>query len=158
MFAWMISALMLLNTAGDDCVRVDTTVSGTSLQGQLWEGQDIEVLGFGCGIPERYDYIVFRVDGNTQPIIKQLWGLPGDTVEVSSRGRLHINGEEAKTPFGRPYGLLGSARTRMKKLTEPLSGYLVLGHPGSIDSTKIGLLTKRDLLGYVPADSILQSE
>ncbi|WP_262695770.1 signal peptidase I [Kordiimonas aquimaris] len=158
MFAWMILVLISLNTMTDDCVRVNTTVSGDSLQGQLWEGQDIEVLGFGCGVPERYDYIVFRVNGNTQPIIKQLWGMPGDMVEVSRKGRLHINGEEAKTPFGRPYGLLGSARTRMKKLTKPLDGYLVLGHPGSIDSAKIGLLTKRDLLGYVPADSVQQAE
>lgn len=150
----MILALVLYDATPEDCVRVSTTVSGDSLQGQLWEGQDIEVFGFGCGVPEKYDYIVFRVHGNERPVIKQLWGLPGDIVAVSPKGQLLINGEEAKTPFGRPYNLLGSARTRMNKLTGPLDGYLVLGHPGSIDSTKVGPLSKNDLLGYVPAGSI----
>ena len=147
---------MLFGHAGDDCMRVNTTINGNSMEGRLWQDQEIEVLSLGCGTPHRYDYIVFRVNQDNDPIIKQLWGLPGDKVTVSSNGRFHVNDNEVKTPFGRPYILLGSARTRMQKLTQPLDGYLVLGHPGSVDSAKIGLIGARDILGYVPAEAVPQ--
>lgn len=151
MLALVFATMISLNIMDDECVRIHTTVSGDSLQGQLWAGQEIEVLGLGCGVPKRYDYIVFRVEGDDRPIIKQLWGMPGDVVEVAENGRFTINGVQAKTPFSRPYVLLGSSRTRIGKLEKPLTGYLVLGHPGSIDSSKIGLIAEANILGFVPA-------
>lgn len=149
---------MLFGMASDavadagDCVTVETSISGSSLQGQLWQGQAITVYGKGCGQPERYDYVVFRASDSTPQIIKQLWGLPGDTLAVQTNGRFHINGVEAKTPFGRPYVLLGAARTRFQKLEGVLTDYLVLGHPGSDDSARLGLIAERDILGFVPRD------
>ena len=136
--------------ADDDCITVDTSIDGASLEGHLWPSQEITVYGLGCGMPERYDYVVFHVTDGAPQVIKQLWGLPGDTLQVTEKNRFLINGVEAKTPFGKPYILLGSARTRFKKLEGTLKGFLVLGHPGSVDSTRLGLIPKRDILGYVP--------
>ncbi len=145
----------LASYAGADtgeCVTVETSIDGSSLQGQLWQGQAITVYGKGCGQPERYDYVVFRAADFAPQIIKQLWGMPGDTLVVLTNGRFQINGVEAKTPFGKPYVLLGSALTRFKKLEGALTDYLVLGHPGSDDSARLGLIRERDILGFVPRD------
>ncbi len=135
-------------------MQVDTTIDGSSLEGQLWQGQQITVLGWGCGEPERYDYVVFRTTESAAHVIKQVWGMPGDNVSVQQNGRFLINGVEAKTPFGKPYVLLGSARTRFKKLEAPLEGYLVLGHPGSVDSARLGIIQARNILGYVPKGTV----
>lgn len=151
MFAALILALVM-DAGTNECIRVQTTVTGTSMNGLLWEGQQIEILGLGCGKPGRYDYVVFREQDKTTPIIKQLWGLPGDQLEILPDGKFEINGVQAKTPFGRPYTLLGSAKTRLTALVGIIDGYLVLGHPGSIDSAKVGLIREGSLLGYVLAE------
>lgn len=140
-----------------ECVKVETTVKGNSLQGKLWPDQAITVYGWGCGTPARYDYIVFDLEGRTEQVIKQLWGLPGDELVLLDNGRFTINGTEAKTPFGKPYVLLGYSRTRFKAISGTLDGYLVLGHPGSRDSAQVGLLKKWDILGYVPQQEAEQS-
>lgn len=151
----LLAAMMLVQAAPEgECVKIETSVSGSSMEGLLWKGQPLEVLGLGCGTPARYDYIVFRHKDRDGPIIKQLWGLPGDILAVGERGRFTINGVEAVTPFGRPYNLLGAARTRFKKLEGPLKGYLLLGHPGSDDSARLGLIDQHNFLGYVPQDAI----
>lgn len=136
----------------EECVTVETTVEGNSLEGQLWPDQEITVLGWGCGSPERYDYIVFEVENKKEQVIKQVWGLPGDELKLLDKGKFSVNGVEAKTPFGRPYVLLGYAKTRFKKFEGKLTGYLVLGHPGSVDSTRVGLIKKWDIFGYVPKE------
>lgn len=153
----IIASLMIaLNLAAvdDDCITVSTTVNGSSMEGLLWQDQPLDVRSLGCGMPERYDYVVFRLKGENDPIIKQLWGQPGDTIEVMDNGRLKVNAVEVTTPFGRPYVLLGSARTRLKKITNPIDGFLLLGHPGSVDSAKVGLVAKEDILGFVPAQAL----
>lgn len=147
--------LLLIPTksvAAEECVTVETTVEGSSLEGKLWPDQEITVFGWGCGSPDRYDYVVFDVEGKEEQVIKQLWGLPGDELRLLKKGRFSINGIEAKTPFGKPYILLGYAKTRFKQFEGKLSGYLVLGHPGSVDSARIGLIKKWDILGYVPQE------
>lgn len=136
----------------EECITVDTSIDGASLEGQLWPGQEITVFSLGCGMPERYDYVVFHVTDGAPQVIKQLWGLPGDTLQVTEKNRFLINGIEAKTPFGKPYVLLGSARTRFKKLEGTIDGFLVLGHPGSVDSARLGLIPRRDIVGYVPKE------
>lgn len=135
--------------ADDKCSVTETTIKGNSLQGLLWPDQDIKIHSLGCGFPDRYDYVVFRSDQSELPVIKQLWGQPGDILTVLDNGRFEINGREVQTPFNKPYRLLGAARTRLKKLAGEIDGYLVLGHPGSVDSARVGLLKKTDIVGYV---------
>lgn len=147
-----IVSLLSGTVHAEECITVETTVEGNSLEGQLWPDQEITVLGWGCGSPERYDYIVFEVEDREAQVIKQVWGLPGDELKLLEKGKFSINGVEAKTPFGRPYVLLGYAKTRFKKIEGKLTGYLVLGHPGSVDSTRVGLIEKWDIFGYVPQE------
>lgn len=142
--------LLTFNAVGDECMTVETSINGESMEGLLWQGQSILVHGLGCGEPKRYDYIVFHVEDSKPQVIKQLWGMPGDILSVLDNGRFEINGVLAKTPFGKPYVLLGSARSRMRKVAGTIDGYLLLGHPGSVDSAKIGLVRRSDILGYVP--------
>jgi len=137
-----------------ECLITETTVQGNSLQGLLWPGQEIKIHSLGCGFPKRYDYIVFRSDEAELPVIKQLWGQPGDILTLLDNGRFEVNGVEAMTPFKKPYRLLGSAKTRLKKVAGEIDGYLVLGHPGSVDSGRIGLLSKADIMGYVLANQL----
>lgn len=150
-----LAALMVLFTlVPDDCVISETSVEGNSLQGLLWQDQVIKIYSLGCGTPVRYDYVVFRSDEAKLPVIKQLWGQPGDVLTVLDNGRFQINGVEAITPFKKPYRLLGAAKTRFKKLEGEINGYLVLGHPGSVDSARVGLLSTTDIVGYVRLDTV----
>lgn len=154
MKAIVTALLFVFASAQDECVISETSVEGNSLQGLLWQDQAIEIHSPGCGMPERYDYVVFNSRKAQLPVIKQLWGQPGDVLTVLDNGRFRINGVEATTPFRKPYRLLGSARTRFIKLEGEINGYLVLGHPGSVDSTRVGLLSKAEILGYVPRNSV----
>lgn len=150
----LIALALIFASTPDDCVISETSVNGNSLQGLLWQDQMIEIHSLGCGMPERYDYIVFRSDESDRPVIKQLWGQPGDVLTVLDNGRFQINGVEAITPFKKPYRLLGSAKTRFKKLEGEINGYLVLGHPGSVDSARVGLLSTDEILGYVRRNTV----
>ena len=122
------------------------------MQGILWDGQKITVHLPACGAPQLYDHLLFTSKQTVSAVVKQLWGQPGDVLEVLPTGHFTINGVKALTPFKRAYKLLGAYRTRFKKLQGPLTGYLVLGHPGSLDSARIGLLQEKDILGFVKRD------
>lgn len=140
--------------SANECIIVDTSITGSSLNGLLWEGDEIQVLGLGCGAISRHDYVVFNVGDSVKPIIKEAWGLPGDVVMVSERGRMTVNGKPVMTPYGRPYQLLGIAKKRMANLPKPIDGFLLLGHPGSVDSSRVGLIYPDRILGFVPRKTI----
>lgn len=151
----IVAALLLIFVpAQDECVISETSIEGNSLQGLLWQDQAIEIYSLGCGMPKRYDYVIFSSTEAKLPVIKQLWAKPGDVLTVLDNGRFQINGVEAVTPFRKPYRLLGAARTRFTKIAGEINGYLVLGHPGSVDSTRVGLLSKTEILGYVPKSTV----
>jgi len=138
---------------GEPCSVIETTVSGNSMQGLLWDGQKITVYTPACGSPKRYDYMLFSHEETPNAVVKQIWGMPGDELRVGDNGRLYINEEGAKTPFGRPYVLIGFSRKRLKKLEgKPLDGFVLLGHPGSLDSSRFGLIPEDTILGYVKRD------
>jgi len=148
----LIGMLMMLSgLLGDEpCKMIETTVSGSSMQGILWDGQKITVYTAGCGVPARYDHMLFTHTETPNAVVKQIWGMPGDMVQVSPKGRLYINDVEAKTPFGKPYVLIGFSKKRLKKLEgKPLEGFILLGHPGSLDSSRVGLVLEENILGYV---------
>lgn len=123
------------------------------MQGILNHGRKITVYLPACGKPARYDHLLFTSTESDGAVVKQIWGLPGDTIEVLKKNGLFINGVEALTPFKKRYVLVGFSKTRMKRLQgKPLEGYLVLGHPGSLDSTRMGVVMEKDVLGYVKQD------
>ncbi len=142
---------MVLGT--ETCETIETTIAGDSMQGVLFHGQKITVYTPACGAFERYDYLLFTNEQTPNAVVKQLWGLPGDIIKVARNGSFTINGVQAMNPFKRPYILMGAYKTRLRKLQgRPLDGYLLLGHPGSLDSGRIGLVDKSKIIGFVKRD------
>ena len=153
MIVELMTALALL-AAGQDtgCEPVEKQIVGKSLEGQLMPGQTVHVLPIDCFEPRRMDFVVFTDDESKNLVIKQVWGLPGDSFHVDSRGGLYVNGEQALPSFDRPYMVNRFFKKKLKKFEGTLEGYLVLGHPGSLDSGRIGPIGKDVMLGVVLRD------
>lgn len=138
------------------------TVRGHSLAGLLGDGETVEILFgyFGCHPVGREDVVAYAYAGNPAPIIKVVKGLPGDSfgLEQSTGGwRILVNGSVVTNSRKEPY-LLDANSHRMLALYErdyhgriPRDAYLILGNlaTGSLDSSRFGLVGKRDLLGKV---------
>lgn len=141
----------------DDCKITETTITGNSMQGLLWDGQKISVKSMGCGAPKRFDHMVFTHPETPNAVVKQIWGLPGESISVTEKGHLFVGDLRVLTPFGKPYKLLGFSKKRLSRLSgAPLEGYLVLGHPGSLDSARLGLVVGDAILGYVEGSPVKQ--
>ena len=75
-----------------------TRVYGQSMEPNLHSDQRlvVEKISYSrwwpAGGPKRGDVVVFRVDPNSDLLIKRVIGLPGDRVEVRA-GQVYINGE-----------------------------------------------------------------
>lgn len=50
--------------------------------------------------PEKFDCIVIRDKNSKDYLVKRVIGLPGDKIEIN-KGRIFLNGEELKDPFGK---------------------------------------------------------
>ncbi len=153
-----ILVLSLVASLSGQCTVVDTTIKGNSMQGLLFDKQKISVRSMECEGLERFDHLLFTHDETESAVVKQLWGFPGDTLKVEDNGTFYVNGVKAITPFKRPYVLLGSAKTRLKKLEGTIDGYLLLGQPGSLDSARAGLFHEKDLLGWVDKEETFIEE
>lgn len=142
-------ALFLLQDAELPCEPIEKDIVGKSLEGQLMPGQTVHVLPIRCMEPRRMDFVIFTDDESQNLVIKQVWGMPGDTFSVADNGGLFVNGEQALTSFDRPYIVNRFFKKKLKKFEGVLEGYLVLGHPGSLDSGRIGPISKDVMLGVV---------
>ncbi|WP_417461613.1 S26 family signal peptidase [Kordiimonas sp.] len=142
-------ALFFLQTAELPCEPIEKDIVGKSLEGQLMPGQTVHVLPISCMEPRRLDFVIFTDDESQNLVIKQVWGMPGDTFSVAKNGGLFVNGEQALTSFDRPYIVNRFYKKKLKKFEGVLEGYLVLGHPGSLDSGRIGPISKDVMLGVV---------
>jgi signal peptidase I len=91
-----------------------TRVYGQSMEPNLHTDQRlvVEKISYNrwwpIGGPQRGDVVVFRVDPNSDLLIKRVIGLPGDRVEIRS-GQVSINGELLDEPYisGPTYGDYG---------------------------------------------------
>ena len=136
-----------------------TRVYGQSMEPNLHTDQRlvVEKVSYNrwwpVGGPQRGDVVVFRVDPNSDLLIKRVIGLPGDRVEIRS-GQVSINGEPLDEPYisGPTYGDYGPVDV-------PPLHVLVLGDNRgfSNDSRAFGPLpldsvTGRAWLSYWPPD------
>jgi signal peptidase I len=136
-----------------------TRVYGQSMEPNLHTDQRlvVEKISYNrwwpIGGPQRGDVVVFRVDPNSDLLIKRVIGLPGDRVEIRS-GQVSINGELLDEPYisGPTYGDYGPVDV-------PPLHVLVLGDNRgfSNDSRAFGPLpldsvTGRAWLSYWPPD------
>jgi signal peptidase I len=136
-----------------------TRVYGQSMEPNLHSDQRlvVEKISYNrwwpVGGPERGDVVVFRVDPNSDLLIKRVIGLPGDRVEIRA-GQVIINGELLDEPYiSRPtYGDYGPVDV------PPLHVFLLGDNRGfSNDSRAFGPLPLDTVIGrawisYWPPD------
>ena len=139
-------------------------VRGESMTGIFESGDEValEPAYYQDHAPAHGDVVVYNP---RRPIIKVVRGVAGDRFAVVQRGEqwnLAINGELAVTTRGEPYSLDAQAQ-RMIGLYErdyhgviPSDACLILGNTptGSLDSTRLGLVARSDLVGRVIAKVI----
>jgi signal peptidase I len=146
----LLALTLLLAAPEGDCSPVEKEINGTSLEGQLFPDQKVMAIPTGCHTPRRLDFVIFTSEESDNLVIKQVWGVPGDMLSVGKRGQVYVNGEQTLTPFDKPYMLKPFFARRLKKLEGPLEGYLALGHPGSLDSGRVGPIPLAQIVGVVP--------
>lgn len=143
------------------------TVRGDSLYPLIKPGDRIEILFnyYDCHPIQRGDVVAYYYAGDKYPLIKIVKGMPGDKFgleKASSGWNIVVNGKALKNSEGAPY-LLPDERCKMLSLYEkdyhntiPDGAYLILGNitSGSLDSSKFGLVGKRDILGKVVSSSL----
>jgi signal peptidase I len=104
----------------------------------------IEKISYRLHEPERGDIIVLRrAAGTTEPLIKRVIALPGETVEIYN-GQVLINGE----PIAEPY-LSQSTLGNMPPQLVPEEHVFVLGdnRRASNDSRAFGMVAYSDIIG-----------
>jgi len=137
-------------------------VRGNSLTGLIENGETVKIL-FGyydCNPIEREDIVAYNYKGNKNLIVKIVKGLPGDRFELKRTREgwnILINNETLKNSEGENY-LIESNKYELLSLYGedydnliPNETYLILGNlvSGSVDSTKFGLVDRKDILGKV---------
>lgn len=160
-----------VKTENFECVvkTEDRTVRGDSLTGLLESGLIVRVfIGYyNCNEINREDVIIYDFSGNSNPVIKIVKGLPGDRFhlqEAEAGWNILINDEIAKNSQNQSY-ILNKQGYRMLSLYEndykgviPQDTYLILGNLafGSLDSSHFGLISKKDIVGKVKTDQLMQ--
>ena len=81
-----------------------TSVSGASMETTLSDGDQLLVdkLSYRFQDPKRFDIIVFPYQYKEDTyFIKRIIGMPGETVQITDKGEILINGEELGESYGR---------------------------------------------------------
>lgn len=140
----------------------EKTVRGASLTGIVESGECIVILEnyYNCNSVKRDEVIAYEYAGNKDPIIKIIKAIPGDTFHTGKTDNgwsILINEEILKNSKNEPY-ILNEKKRKMISLYEndyngvmPEDVYLLLGNitTGSLDSTKFGLVGKKNIIGKV---------
>jgi len=136
-------------------------VRGSSLSPLVKDGQKIKVL-FGyykCHPVKRNDIILYHYPPNKNPLIKIVKAVPSDKwsiKKVNEKCMVVVNNKVLKNSEGKVY-LFPKNRCKMLEIYAksypviPDNAYLILGNKtsGSLDSTRFGLVGKKDITGKV---------
>ena len=123
-----------------------TRVEGQSMEPNLHNNQRliIEKISYHLHPPQRGDIIVLRLSNRrSDPLIKRVIGLPGETVEIKN-GRVYINGQELNEPY-----LDQNTYPNMAPVVVPEQEVFVLGdnRGQSNDSRAFGFVPFSDIVG-----------
>ena len=123
-----------------------TIVYGQSMEPNLHDSQRliIEKISYYLHSPQRDDIIVLRLPNRrSDPLIKRVIALPGETVEVSN-GRVYINGKALNEPY-----LDQNTYPGMPARIVPANEVFVLGdnRGASNDSRAFGFVPYSDIVG-----------
>ncbi len=135
-----------------------TRVEGQSMEPSLHDNQRliIEKVSYYVRLPQRGDIIVLRLPNRrSDPLIKRVIGLPGETVEITD-GNVLINGQVLDEPY-----LDQSTYQGMAPRVVPEDEVFVLGDNRgfSNDSRAFGFVPFSDIVGrawfrYWPPDEV----
>lgn len=132
-----------------------TEVIGDSMNNTLYNGDNLILnkISYRFHEPERYDIVVFPFrDGSRKNYIKRVIGLPGETIRLSSDGKIYINGEELTDDI---YGLevFEKAGNAASPITLGDDEYFVMGdnRNNSEDSRfdVVGKVKRSEIIGKV---------
>jgi signal peptidase I len=139
----------------------EVIVRGYSMSPFLNSGEDVDAL-FGyydCSPIQRNDIVLYDYSGNNNLLVKFVKAMPGDRwnlKEIDGSYEIEVNGISLVNSEGRAY-LIGEGSVDMLKLyikdypVIPENTYLLLGDEvkGSFDSTRFGLVGKKDIVAKV---------
>ncbi|MBE5833506.1 MAG: signal peptidase I [Butyrivibrio sp.] len=80
-----------------------TDVSGQSMENTLQDGDSLIVdkISYRFKDPERFDIVIFEYQYGDEPcFIKRVIGLPGETVQIDTDGKIYINGSVLEEGYG----------------------------------------------------------
>lgn len=122
----------------------------------LADGAVIEALPADCMSITRGDLLVFRSAASSMPVIKRVVAEPGDAFAIHGAGSssLSVNRVLQCNSIGHLYEFDADAEKMLKLYERDYSGrvpagtYLVLGEStgGSLDSSRLGLVNKQDVV------------
>ena len=123
-----------------------TRVEGQSMEPNLHNNERliIEKISYRFVDPGRGDIVVLRrPNRSSEPLIKRVVGLPGDTVEIKN-ARVYINGAALEEPY-----LNQRTRGDMAPRIVPEENVFVLGdnRRASNDSRAFGMVSYDDIVG-----------
>jgi signal peptidase I len=139
----------------------EVVVRGDSLRGLVEPGQTLSLWHgyYECERPRHGDLVAFRHPGLDAPIVKRVVAVAGDTFTVgegtAACGRLGVNDAPVRTAAGREYCLDAAAMALLGTYARdyrgvvPADAVLLLGsgERSSLDSGRVGLVSRGDLLG-----------
>jgi len=136
------AAVLLINLF----IAQPRTVHGQSMEPHLHENQRVivEMLSYRFRTPERGEIVVLNLrDRHTDPLIKRVIGLPGETVEIRD-GAVLVNGVELDEPY-----LTQRTTGQMPPVLVPEAHVFVMGdnRRQSNDSRYFGCVPWEDLIG-----------
>lgn len=139
------------------CQGASIVVVGSSLAPLVENGQTVVIRQRDCVTIERGDLIVFKTSAHpSSPLIKRVGGVPGDKIDLAENGQIKVNGKAALAPNGSPYVAPEKTFSNIEffKGVIPVDTYFVLGITGSLDSSRLGLISKSGVLGVVKMNSV----
>ena len=135
-YVLIVIFVVLLRTFIITPVRVD----GASMDNTLKDGQVL--LLYKLAKVNRYDIVVVDEENIDEVIIKRVYGMPGDTIEINHNS-IYINGKVIDDQYG-----VGKT-SDYAEITLKGDEYFVLGdnRAVSIDSRRLGPIPRKDILG-----------
>ncbi len=123
-------------------------VDGTSMETTLYDRERL-ILSRLPYTPERGDIVVISRGTDTEPLIKRVIGVAGDTVAIDSEtGEVYLNGKILQEPY---IEVSTSAELMKGEVTVPEGMVFVMGDnrsPGqSLDSRTFGCVEEERVIG-----------
>lgn len=129
-----------------------TRVDGSSMENTLTNGDNLIVdkISYRFHEPERFDIIVFPYQYKEDTyFIKRIIGMPGETVQITDKGEILINGEELVESYGRE--VIKDPGLASDPITLGEDEYFVMGDNRNYSkdsrSPDVGNIRRADIIG-----------